>query len=1050
MKKNYLLFFFLSLFMAKSYAQPTTNAPTPPTRQPGYVISLLSQGYDQANEGSSYISTMWWQPGWGQSTTAVVGPLPFSGGDSTYSMTNLNYEGIAFDGSYDPLNVSTMDSVHFDVYSANCDTIQFALISLGPTNQNFYPIHVNSGWNSIDIPLSYFSTAGALGTAVNLTAIGQMSFTAYQNSTTANVYVQNFYFYKHYNASAPVLSNFNVPTGLLTTSPAFTLTAPTSTNASGSFSYTSSNTKVATISGSTVTITGAGTTTITATQAASNGFTTASIQATLIIAYPPPLTPAPTPPVRTPGNVISLLSNVYTNIPVATWRWFGGATVEDSLGVAGVPTIGYSNADYVGLGTNSASTALADFSAMTYVHVDIYSPNDTTVSLYMINTVTSPTKQNSVDLKITNHTGWNSFDIPITGYTASANDVDAGANVALGANDFQTISQIMFANNDPSGSAVFYVENLYFYKGQSTWSGSSSSTWSTAANWKENAAPASTNDIVIPYTGITNKPTITAATTLSGVINDSAAITIASGPGNTVTVGGTLILAPTASVTVNSGILALGSSPVLLGSSSTGSASIGANGTLGSITGGTAVTVQRYIGSNGTWRMIGFPLSSSTNISASTLSGFFSSGYNGYTYNEANDNGNYGSTGTVNSGWTAFTSGTTTANNGLLLIGGTPSTPIHFTGTLNTGTQSIPLVYSSGNANKGWNFIANPYASGVNWTNVIAHNTTGLDNAIYRYDPSTSAYASYVNGSSTGNQSNVIENGAAFFVHSSGATSLSVEETDKTTSAPLASMMGIGTQAGTIRTTDGVASTSNTAEMSIIKLALLKEGETNGDEVVVRWGVDPATDAFDGKYDAYDMGRVNGADLSVIGNDGTVYSIFHGSALQSKSVENRVIALGTKNMTEGTYSFNTSLLSSMYDGNEVYLLDHYTGQATLISAGAANYSFQVSSDAASASTSRFTLALNYTAKSAINTNEILLLNNPSPDNQVNIVFNQNYQKVNWQLIDNSGKVLQSGQFSSVTKGSINIATTQNLSSGSYFIKLTGDGKALQTQKWIRQ
>jgi hypothetical protein len=63
---------------------------------------------------------------------------------------------------------------------------------------------------------------------------------------------------------------------------AFTITPPTS-NSSGSFSYTSSNTSVASISGSTVTIVGAGTTTITATQAASGNYTSGSITTTLTV-----------------------------------------------------------------------------------------------------------------------------------------------------------------------------------------------------------------------------------------------------------------------------------------------------------------------------------------------------------------------------------------------------------------------------------------------------------------------------------------------------------------------------------------------------------------------------------------------------------------------------------------------------------------------------------------------------------------------------------------------------------------------------------------------
>jgi sugar lactone lactonase YvrE/uncharacterized protein YjdB len=64
--------------------------------------------------------------------------------------------------------------------------------------------------------------------------------------------------------------------------PAFTITPPQSDSA-GSFSYTSSNTSVATISGSTVTIVGLGRITITATQEASDNYLSSSITTKLIV-----------------------------------------------------------------------------------------------------------------------------------------------------------------------------------------------------------------------------------------------------------------------------------------------------------------------------------------------------------------------------------------------------------------------------------------------------------------------------------------------------------------------------------------------------------------------------------------------------------------------------------------------------------------------------------------------------------------------------------------------------------------------------------------------
>ena len=82
-------------------------------------------------------------------------------------------------------------------------------------------------------------------------------------------------------APSPTLSNFTVPAKNYGAVP-FNLTAPTS-NSSGAFTYTSSNTDIATISGITVTIVGGGTTTITATQADSGTYGSGTIIATLVV-----------------------------------------------------------------------------------------------------------------------------------------------------------------------------------------------------------------------------------------------------------------------------------------------------------------------------------------------------------------------------------------------------------------------------------------------------------------------------------------------------------------------------------------------------------------------------------------------------------------------------------------------------------------------------------------------------------------------------------------------------------------------------------------------
>ena len=129
---------------------------------------------------------------------------------------------------------------------------------------------------------------------------------------------------------APTLGSFTVPSKTISSAP-FTLTAPTS-NSSGTWSYTSSNTNVATISGSTVTIVGAGTSVITATQAAAGAYGSGSTTANLVVTGPAsPQTAAPTPPVRVASDVISLYSDAYANVAGTDWFpwWWQNAVCEE-------------------------------------------------------------------------------------------------------------------------------------------------------------------------------------------------------------------------------------------------------------------------------------------------------------------------------------------------------------------------------------------------------------------------------------------------------------------------------------------------------------------------------------------------------------------------------------------------------------------------------------------------------------------------------------------------------------------------------------------------
>lgn len=119
------------------------------------------------------------------------------------------------------------------------------------------------------------------GSTVTIVGIGSTTITAIQKAnvrfssrTATAIFIVTL-------LEPPTIGNFTVPSKILGSVP-FQLTAPTS-NSGGSFSYTSSNTDVATINGSTVTVVGIGTSTITAVQATFGSYADGSTTATFTV-----------------------------------------------------------------------------------------------------------------------------------------------------------------------------------------------------------------------------------------------------------------------------------------------------------------------------------------------------------------------------------------------------------------------------------------------------------------------------------------------------------------------------------------------------------------------------------------------------------------------------------------------------------------------------------------------------------------------------------------------------------------------------------------------
>ncbi len=184
--------------------------------------------------------------------------------------------------------------------------------------------------------------------------------------------------------------------------------------------------------------------------------------------------------------------------------------------------------------------------------------------------------------------------------------------------------------------------------------------------------------------------------------------------------------------------------------------------------------------------------------------------------------------------WTYLGDGFTTTNN----ISWTT------TGAIVTGNVPITVTKNAGSANPGSNLVSNPYASPISWAKVLAA-SSGLNDAIYVYNPDLEATTQYVGGvaspGGTTGITDIIPMGQGFYIDATSNT--------------------------TVNFTEAAKRPNNTSANPLLKTAAIDIGtifrlKVNGfggeaDETVVRFH-STATTNFDGKWDAHKIFQTPG------------------------------------------------------------------------------------------------------------------------------------------------------------------------------------------------
>jgi hypothetical protein len=110
--------------------------------------------------------------------------------------------------------------------------------------------------------------------------------------------------------------------------------------------------------------------------------------------------------------------------------------------IAGNATKKYENFNYQGVQFSGSVNA----SPMSYIHIDIWTPNCSTFDLYLINTTPGLVEQ-KVSVTPT-FNGWNSYDIALTQYPGIA---------------LNNINQLKLVST-PFGGTTLYFDNVYFWR----------------------------------------------------------------------------------------------------------------------------------------------------------------------------------------------------------------------------------------------------------------------------------------------------------------------------------------------------------------------------------------------------------------------------------------------------------------------------------------------------------------------------------------------------------------------------------------------------------
>ncbi|PZX39955.1 Ig-like protein group 2 [Nonlabens dokdonensis] len=377
---------------------------------------------------------------------------------------NGNYAGAIFRVDGAPRDLTGFNALTFWVKASrgvSIDAIGFGQDFLGDKYQvTANNVNVDTNWSQVTIPIPDASKL--------IEERGAFWYAMGTQGTGGSAYIVWFDEIKFVNLATvaqprPAISNGNdivtnsftgvnlLVSGLIETFSLGSGADQVVTVAPNYYNFTSSDESVATVDDlGNITVNAAGTTTITATLGSLNAAGSLTINSQGAFQLPP----APT---LDASRVISIFSDVYTNVPVDYYNGFwlpGSSTGSADFSVNGDNILNYTDFNYVGTQTGNP---LTDASNMTMIHFDMYVPGVIPPNFDFLISI-EDWGANGID---------NGGDDTRQQIFVRRNQVVADTWISIDAPltlvNKNNIGLIIYENINGSSLRNFYLDNVYYY-----------------------------------------------------------------------------------------------------------------------------------------------------------------------------------------------------------------------------------------------------------------------------------------------------------------------------------------------------------------------------------------------------------------------------------------------------------------------------------------------------------------------------------------------------------------------------------------------------------